>query len=78
MIPPASTGSDNNNNQAVINTAQTNKGNLWKLIPGALILKTVVIKFIDPNNEEIPAKCRLNIAKSTEPPEWNSIEAKGG
>jgi hypothetical protein len=56
VIPPASTGKDNNNNQAVINTAQTNKGNLWKLIPGALILNTVVIKFTDPNNEEIPAK----------------------
>lgn len=78
MIPPANTGSDNNNNQAVINTAQTNKGNLWKLIPGALILNTVVIKLIDPNNEEIPAKWRLKIAKSTEPPEWNSIEDNGG
>jgi len=38
----------------------------------------VVIKFIAPKIEEIPARCRLNIAKSTEPPEWNSIEDKGG
>ena len=31
-----------------------------------------------PNNEEIPAKCRLNIAKSTEPPECDCIPANGG
>jgi hypothetical protein len=29
----------------------------------------VVIKFIAPNIEEAPAKCKLNIAKSTEAPE---------
>ena len=23
-----------------------------------------------PNREETPAKCKLKIAKSTEPPEW--------
>jgi hypothetical protein len=28
----------------------------------------VVMKFIAPNNEEIPAKCNENIAKSTDPP----------
>jgi hypothetical protein len=36
------------------------------------------MKFIAPNIEEIPAKCKLKIAKSTEPPEWNSIPANGG
>ena len=36
------------------------------------------VKFIAPKIEEIPAKCKLNIAKSTEPPEWYSIEALGG
>jgi hypothetical protein len=78
VIPPAKTGKDNNNNQAVINIAQTNKGNLCQVIPGALIFITVVIKFIDPNNDDTPAKCKLKIAKSTEAPEWNSIEDKGG
>jgi hypothetical protein len=29
----------------------------------------VVIKFAAPKIEEIPAKCKLKIAKSTEPPE---------
>jgi hypothetical protein len=78
VIPPARTGKESNNNIAVINTAHTNNGNLWYVIPGALIFITVVIKFIAPNNDDIPARCKLNIAKSTEAPEWNSIEAKGG
>jgi hypothetical protein len=52
-----------------MNTAQTNKGNLCILIPGALIFKIVVIKLLDPNIDDTPAKCKLNIAKSTEPPE---------
>ncbi len=33
------------------------------------MFNVVLIKFIAPNNEDIPAKCKLNIAKSTEPPE---------
>ena len=42
------------------------------------MLRIVVIKFIAPNIEEIPAKCKLKIAKSTEPPEWKAIDDKGG
>jgi hypothetical protein len=37
--------------------------------PGILMLKIVVIKFMAPNKDEIPAKCKLKIARSTEPPE---------
>ena len=70
MIAPANTGKDNNNNIAVINIAQTNNGNLCKLIPLVLIFKTVVVKLMAPNKEEIPDKCKLKIAKSTEAPEW--------
>jgi hypothetical protein len=78
VIPPASTGNDNNNSIAVMNTDHTNNGNLCHVIPGALMLATVVIKLVAPNKDEIPAKCKLNIAKSTEAPEWNSIEDNGG
>jgi len=46
-----------------------NNGSLCKLIPFALILITVVIKLIAPSNEDTPARCKLKIAKSTEPPE---------
>lgn len=38
----------------------------------------VVIKFIAPSIDDTPAKCKLNIAKSTEPPEWYSIDDIGG
>ena len=60
------------------NIAQTNKGNLNIVIPGTLILKVVTIKFIAPNNEEAPAKCKLNIAKSTAEPECENIPDNGG
>jgi hypothetical protein len=69
VIAPAKTGNDNNNKKAVINTAQAYNGNLCINIPGALILKIVTIKFIAPKIEEIPARCRLKIAKSTDGPE---------
>lgn len=78
MIAPAKTGKEKINKKAVIKVAQTNSGNLCKVIPGALILNTVVIKLVAPNKDETPAKCKLKIARSTEPPEWYSIEAKGG
>jgi len=62
----------------VINIAHTNKGNLCIVIPGALILNTVVMKFTVPNIDAAPAKCNAKIAKSTDPPEWNPILASGG
>lgn len=42
------------------------------------MFRTVVIKLLDPNIDDTPAKCKLNIAKSTDPPEWYSIDDKGG
>jgi len=78
VIAPANTGRDKINKKAVINIAQTNKGNRWKVNPGARILNTVVIKLTVPKIEEAPAKCKLKIAKSTDPPEWNPIPASGG
>ena len=43
VIPPASTGNDNNNKTAVITTAHANNINLCNLIPGLLILNVVVM-----------------------------------
>ena len=68
----------NNNKIAVTNTLHTNKDNLCKLIPLVLIFKTVVIKLIAPNNEDTPVKCKLKIAKSTDPPECAWIPDNGG
>jgi len=69
VIAPASTGKDNNNKKAVTNTVHTNRGKRLNNIPLHLILTIVTIKLIAPAIEEIPAKCKLNIAVSTEAPE---------
>jgi hypothetical protein len=55
-MAPASTGNDNNNKIAVTMIAQQNNGNLCSVIPGFRILRIVVMKFIAPNIDEIPAK----------------------
>ena len=68
-MAPAKTGSDSRSNTAVMKIAQQNNGNLCSVIPGCLMFSIVVIKFMAPSIELIPAKCRLKIAKSTEPPE---------
>jgi hypothetical protein len=78
VIPPANTGKASNNKNAVIAIAQTNNGNLCKDIPLVLMLSAVDIKLIAPNREDIPARCKLKIAKSTEPPECDCILANGG
>ena len=52
-----------------IKTDQTYSGNNKKVIPLILILYIVTIKLIAPAIEDIPAKCKLKIAKSTEAPE---------
>ena len=65
VIPPANTGNDNSNSTAVTTTAHPNKANLCNLIPGLLIFKMVVMKFIAPNKLLIPERCKANMAKST-------------
>jgi hypothetical protein len=52
----------------VIITDHTNKGIRSREIPSERILITVVIKFTAPKIDEIPAKCKEKIAKSTDPP----------
>lgn len=42
------------------------------------ILITVVIKFTAPRIDEIPARCRLKIARSTDAPLWAVFDDKGG
>jgi len=68
VIPPAKTGKEITNKNAVTNKVQINNGRLCILTPGDLILNIVTIKFIAPAIEEAPAICKLKIAKSTEAP----------
>jgi len=58
VIAPASTGSESKSNQAVIQTAQTNKGVRLAVIPGARILVAVTIKLTAPKIDETPARCK--------------------
>jgi len=78
VIQPANTGKDNNNNQAVIKTAQRYKFILSNSKLSTLIVQIVVIKLIAPAIEDTPAKCKLNILKSTAPPEWANSALRGG
>lgn len=41
-------------------------------------IKNSCNKINSTNNEDTPAKCKLNTAKSTEPPECDSVPANGG
>ena len=77
-MAPANTGNESNNRNEVINTDHTNKGILCMVIPGALILKMVVIKLIAPKIEAAPDKCKLKIAKSTDGPECAWTLLNGG
>ena len=78
MIAPARTGNASNNKIAVTKIAHENKLILCRFKPPALIFKTVLIKLIAPNKLDTPDKCNEKIAKSTEPPEWDWIPARGG
>jgi hypothetical protein len=77
-MAPASTGKDNNSKIAVIKTDHTNKGMESIDIEEDRIFIIVVIKLMAPKMEEIPAKCRLKMAKSTDVLEWNIISERGG
>jgi hypothetical protein len=55
VMAPAKTGRDRTRRKAVISTAQTKRGTRSMVIPGALMLKMVVMKFMDPMIEEAPA-----------------------
>ena len=68
MIAPANTGKESKSNTAVISTAQAKRGMLSSTIPKERRFPKVLIKLTAPNNEEIPARWREKIAKSTDIP----------
>jgi len=78
VTPAVNTGNDNNNNIAVKYIAHTNNGKFIQSIPILRIFDTVTIKLIAPNKLDIVVKCKPNIAKSTDGPECEFIDDKGG
>jgi hypothetical protein len=78
VIAPANTGNDKSNKTAVTKTAQANMGIRSNSIPNDRKLPNVLIKLTAPNKEEMPAKCKEKIAKSTDAPLCAMLLLKGG
>jgi hypothetical protein len=68
VMAPANTGRESNNKTAVTITDHTNKEIRSNSIVRFRMFKVVQRKLIAPRIEEIPAKCKEKIAKSTEGP----------
>ena len=75
VIAPASTGSDSSSRNTVTSCDHTNSGILCSVMPGARMLKIVVMKLMAPRIEEAPARCSDRIAKSTAGPGWPEVES---
>ena len=75
VIAAARTGSASSNRKAVTSTAHTHSGILCKVMPGARMLKMVVMKLVAPRIEPAPAKCSEKIAKSTAGPTEPVVES---
>ncbi len=77
-MAPASTGSERTSRKAVTSTDQANNGILCIVMPGARMLKMVVMKLMAPRIDEAPARCRARITKSIAGPGWPTLEERGG
>lgn len=77
-MAPARTGRESRRRITVIFTAHTNKGIRSSRSPFHRIFATVVIKLMAPKIEEIPAKWREKIARSTDGPACAKFLARGG
>ena len=62
VMAPASTGSDNRSRNTVTRMDQTNNGILCSVMPGARMLKMVVMKLMAPRIDEAPARWTDNMA----------------
>ena len=78
VIAPANTGKDKSKRNVVTRTDHTKSGILCINIPGALMLKIVTIKLIEPKIELVPERWKLKIARSTDGPECAWIDDNGG
>ena len=65
---PASTGNASNSRNTVTRIDHTNSGILCRVMPGARMLKIVVMKLMAPRIEEAPARCSARMTKSTAGP----------
>ena len=77
VMAPARTGSDSSSRNAVTSIAQANSGMRCSVMPGARMLKIVVMKLIAPRIDEAPATCSEKIARSMAGPVWPTVESGG-
>ena len=70
VMAPASTGNDKSSKKTVTKIDQTNNGILCIVMPGARMLKIVVMKLIAPRMDEAPARWIDRITKSIAGPGW--------
>lgn len=77
-MPAARTGRERRRRTAVIRTAHTNRGVWYWEIAGGFMLIIVVMKLMAPRIEEIPARCREKIVRSTDAPACARFPARGG
>ena len=75
VIAPASTGSASSRRKTVTRIDQTNSGILCRVMPGARMLKMVVMKLIAPRIDEAPARWSEKIAMSTAGPDEPEVES---
>src|ERR1700746_278973 len=75
VMAPASTGSDSNSRNTVTRIDHTNSGILCSVMPGARMLKIVVMKLMAPRIEEAPARWIDRMAKSTAGPGWPDVDS---
>ena len=77
VIAPARTGSVSRSRKTVTSTDQTKSGILCSVMPGARMLKMVVMKLIAPRIDEAPAMWSERIAKSIAGPGAPEVESGG-
>ena len=70
VMAPASTGRASSSRKAVTRIDQANSGMRCSVMPGARMLKIVVMKLMAPRIDEAPARCREKIARSMPAPCW--------
>ena len=76
-MAPASTGSDRSSRNAVTRIDQTKSGILCSVMPGARMLKIVVMKLMAPRIDEAPARWIERMAKSIAGPGCPEVENGG-
>src|SRR4051812_25928503 len=75
VMAPARTGSESSSRNTVTRIDQTNSGMRCNVMPGARMLKMVVMKLMAPRIELAPARWMARIAQSMAGPVWPDVDS---